>query len=146
MSSLIGQDNSNTNFELYDLQARRSSVSRRSMPPRPGGFSADRGRGAAFLHPVRPQATRRRVACYHASRRGLTALYYSREIGPSVDPLGLGNRLIFMTGPLTATPLFAVSKFQLATRSPRACSRSRSGSRLLKIELDMFMFQGALIT
>ena len=50
--------------------------------------------------------------------RGLAARYYQREIGPEVDALGPANRLMFMTGPLTATPLFAVSRFQLSTRSP----------------------------
>jgi aldehyde:ferredoxin oxidoreductase len=50
--------------------------------------------------------------------RGLAARYYQREIGPDTDPFSAVNRLVFMTGPLTAAPLFGVSRFQLATRSP----------------------------
>jgi aldehyde:ferredoxin oxidoreductase len=80
--------------------------------------------------------------------RGLAALYYSREIGPSVDALGPDNRLIFMTGPLTATPLFAVSKFQLATRSPETrmylCSNCGGdfGPRLKQAGWDGLIIEG----
>jgi aldehyde:ferredoxin oxidoreductase len=81
--------------------------------------------------------------------RGLAALYYHREIGPDVDSLGPGNKLIFMTGPLTAAPLFGVSKFQLATRSPETrlylCSNCGGdfGSRLKQAGWDGLIVEGA---
>ncbi|OHD72679.1 MAG: hypothetical protein A2177_10685 [Spirochaetes bacterium RBG_13_68_11] len=80
--------------------------------------------------------------------RGLAARYYGREIGAATDPLGAGNRLIFMTGPLTATPLFAVSRFQLATRSPETrlylCSSCGGdfGPRLKQAGWDGLVVEG----
>ena len=50
--------------------------------------------------------------------RGLAAKYYYDEIGAEVAPLSAGNKLIFMTGPVTGVRLPTSTKFQLATRSP----------------------------
>lgn len=50
--------------------------------------------------------------------RGVAAKYYYDEIGPQVGPLGEDNKIIFMTGPLTGAPVYASTKFQLATKSP----------------------------
>ena len=50
--------------------------------------------------------------------RGLAAKYYYDEIGPAVQPLSGGNKLIFMTGPVTGVRLPTSTKFQLATKSP----------------------------
>ncbi|MGO9308733.1 MAG: aldehyde ferredoxin oxidoreductase N-terminal domain-containing protein [Spirochaetia bacterium] len=50
--------------------------------------------------------------------RGIAAKYYHDEIGPAVDELGPDNKIFFMTGPLTGTPLVSTTKFQLATKSP----------------------------
>jgi aldehyde:ferredoxin oxidoreductase len=50
--------------------------------------------------------------------RGIAAKYYYDEIGPGVDELGPENKIFFMTGPLTGTPLVSTTKFQLATKSP----------------------------
>jgi aldehyde:ferredoxin oxidoreductase len=50
--------------------------------------------------------------------RGLAAKIYYSEIGPDVDPFDDGNRVIFMTGPLTGVRLPSTTKFQLATKSP----------------------------
>jgi aldehyde:ferredoxin oxidoreductase len=81
--------------------------------------------------------------------RGLAARYYQREIDAATDPLGPANRLIFMTGPLTATPLFAVSRFQLATRSPETrlylCSNCGGdfGFRLKLAGWDGLVVEGA---
>jgi aldehyde:ferredoxin oxidoreductase len=81
--------------------------------------------------------------------RGLAAAYYRREIGPGTDPLSPANPLIFMTGPLTATPLFGVSRFQLATRSPETglylCSNSGGdfGFRLKLAGWDGLVIEGA---
>ena len=80
--------------------------------------------------------------------RGLAALFYHREIGAGVDALAPDNRLIFMTGPLAATPLFAASKFELATRSPETrgylCSNCGGdfGPRLKQAGWDGLVIEG----
>ena len=60
--------------------------------------------------------------------RGVAAKYYYDEIGPDVSAFSDENKLIFMTGPLTGTPVFSGTKFQLATKSPLSnkyiCSNS----------------------
>ena len=50
--------------------------------------------------------------------RGIAAKYYYNEIPAGTDPLGEANKIFFMTGPLTGTPLVSTTKFQLATKSP----------------------------
>jgi aldehyde:ferredoxin oxidoreductase len=50
--------------------------------------------------------------------RGLGAKIYYDEIGPEVGPFDDGNKVIFMTGPLTGVRLPSTTKFQLATKSP----------------------------
>ena len=63
--------------------------------------------------------------------RGVAAKYYYDEIGPEVDSLSAENKLIFMTGPLTGTPVYASTKFQVATRSPSTnnyCCANSSGN------------------
>ena len=50
--------------------------------------------------------------------RGVAAKYYYDEIGPEVEPLSEANKIILMTGPLTGVPVYASTKFQLATKSP----------------------------
>jgi len=60
--------------------------------------------------------------------RGVAAKYYYDEIGSSVKAFSAENKLIFVTGPLTGTPVFSGTKFQLATKSPLSnryiCSNS----------------------
>ncbi len=81
--------------------------------------------------------------------RGLAALFYYREIDPDTDALGPRNKLIFMTGPLTATSLPATSKFGLATRSPETrmylCSNcgGEFGPRLKLAGYDGLVIEGA---
>jgi len=50
--------------------------------------------------------------------RGVAAFLYQREMPSRLDPLGSDNKIFFMTGPLTGTPVLASTKMQLATRSP----------------------------
>ena len=60
--------------------------------------------------------------------RGVAAKYYYDEIGPEVRAFSDENKIIFMTGPLTGTPVYSGTKFQLATKSPLSdkyiCSNS----------------------
>jgi aldehyde:ferredoxin oxidoreductase len=80
--------------------------------------------------------------------RGVAAKYYYNEIKPGTDPLGADNKLFFMTGPLTGTPLVSTTKFQLATKSPETrmylCSNCGGdfGPQLKKAGLDGFIIEG----
>jgi len=60
--------------------------------------------------------------------RGVAAKYYYDEIGAEVSAFSDDNKIIFMTGPLTGTPVYSGTKFQLATKSPLSdkyiCSNS----------------------
>jgi aldehyde:ferredoxin oxidoreductase len=49
---------------------------------------------------------------------GLAARIVYDETGPSTDPLGPANVLVFMTGPLTGTKVPNAGRYQVATRSP----------------------------
>ncbi|MCR4425455.1 MAG: aldehyde ferredoxin oxidoreductase family protein, partial [Firmicutes bacterium] len=77
----------------------------------------------ASEEPIAPEVLRK-----YLGARGVAAWYYRREIGPDVDPVSPENRIIFMTGPLTGTPLPSTTKFGLATKSPETggylCSNS----------------------
>ncbi len=50
--------------------------------------------------------------------RGLGAWFLSREVDPKVDPLSAENKLVFATGPLTATATPAGSRQTVVTKSP----------------------------
>ena len=50
--------------------------------------------------------------------RGVAAYLYHREISSTAEPLAPDNKIFFVTGPLTGTPVLASTKMQLATRSP----------------------------
>jgi len=81
--------------------------------------------------------------------RGLGALWYWREIGPNVRPLGAENKLGFFTGPMTGTPLVSTTKIQLATKGPETghylCSNSGGnfGPRLREAGFDALVLEGA---
>ena len=49
---------------------------------------------------------------------GLATKYLYDEIEPGVDPLGEGNKLIFMTGPLTGTISPSSGRFSAVAKSP----------------------------
>ncbi len=50
--------------------------------------------------------------------RGIAAKMYYDEIAADTGPFDEGNKLFFVTGPMTGVPLPSTTKFQLATRSP----------------------------
>lgn len=80
--------------------------------------------------------------------RGVAAKYYYDEIGPNVDALGPENKIFFMTGPLTGTPLVSTTKFQLATKSPETrmylCSNCGGdfGPQLKQAGFDGLIIEG----
>jgi len=80
--------------------------------------------------------------------RGLGALWYWREIGPEVRPLGAENKIGFFTGPMTGTPLVSTTKMQLTTKGPETghylCSNSSGnfGPRLREASFDALVLEG----
>jgi len=80
--------------------------------------------------------------------RGVAAKYYYDEINPTAKPFSSENKLIFMTGPLTGTPVYSGTKFQLATKSPLSgryiCSNSSGylGPNLKSAGYDGIIFEG----
>ncbi len=50
--------------------------------------------------------------------RGIAARIYWDEVPPGIDPFDPENRLIFMTGPVTATTGFCGSRWQVCGKSP----------------------------
>lgn len=50
--------------------------------------------------------------------RGVATYLYYQEMPSYLDPIGPENKIFFMTGPLTGTPVLASTKMNLATRSP----------------------------
>ena len=80
--------------------------------------------------------------------RGIAAKYYYDEIGPGVDALSEENKIFFLTGPLTGTPLVSTTKFQLATKSPETrmylCSNSGGdfGPQLKQAGFDGLIVEG----
>jgi len=80
--------------------------------------------------------------------RGVAAKYYYDEINPTATPFSSENKLIFMTGPLTGTPVYSGTKFQLATKSPLSgryiCSNSSGylGPNLKSAGYDGIIFEG----
>lgn len=57
-------------------------------------------------------------AAQYIGGAGLAARYLYDEIDAHTDPLGANNPLIFMTGPLTATPAPSCGRFVVVARSP----------------------------
>jgi aldehyde:ferredoxin oxidoreductase len=84
--------------------------------------------------------------------RGLAAKIYYDEIGPEVRPFDPGNKIIFMTGPMTGVRLPSTTKFQLSTKSPETgmylCSNSGGefGPELKKCGFDGLIIEGSADT
>ena len=61
---------------------------------------------------------------------GLATKYLFDEVPKGTDPLGADNKLIFMTGPLTATSLGTAGRYQVIFKSPLTgilCDSSSGG-------------------
>lgn len=80
--------------------------------------------------------------------RGVGALWYWREIGPHVEPLGAENKIGFFTGPMTGVPMVSTTKMQLTTKGPETghylCSNSSGnfGPRLREAGFDALVLEG----
>ncbi|MFX0152229.1 MAG: aldehyde ferredoxin oxidoreductase N-terminal domain-containing protein, partial [Candidatus Hodarchaeota archaeon] len=49
---------------------------------------------------------------------GLATKYLYDEVQEGTDPLGIENKLIFMTGPMTGTSSPSTGRYSVVTRSP----------------------------
>ncbi len=80
--------------------------------------------------------------------RGWAIKYLYDEVDPAVDPLAPENKLIFGTGPLTATPAPTGNRYVVTTKSPLtgALSCSNSGgvfpTEMKRTGFDLFIFEG----
>jgi aldehyde:ferredoxin oxidoreductase len=52
--------------------------------------------------------------------RGIAAKIFYDEVAPEVEPFDPGNKLVFMTGPLTGTPFPCAGRIEIAAKSPVA--------------------------
>lgn len=80
--------------------------------------------------------------------RGWAIRYLYDEVDPTVDPLAPENKLIFGTGPLTATPAPTGNRYMVVTKSPLtgALSCSNAGgmfpTEMKRTGFDLFIFEG----
>ncbi|MFO7585054.1 MAG: aldehyde ferredoxin oxidoreductase family protein, partial [Anaerolineales bacterium] len=80
--------------------------------------------------------------------RGLAIRYLYDEVDPLVDPLAPENKLIFATGPLTATTAPTGNRYMVVTKSPLtgALAHSNSGGDfptwMKRSGFDMYIFEG----
>jgi aldehyde:ferredoxin oxidoreductase len=80
--------------------------------------------------------------------RGLAVKHLYAEMDPRADPLSPQNKLIFATGPLTATPAPTGNRYMVVTKSPLtgALSCSNSGgvfpTEMKRTGFDLFIFEG----
>lgn len=97
---------------------------------------------------VTPEPLNMAWAETYIGQRGLGTKYLSEEIDPAVDPLAPENKLIFATGPLTATGVSTGGRFSVITKGALtgaiACSNSggQFGAYLKLAGWDMLILEG----
>jgi len=80
--------------------------------------------------------------------RGVAIRYLYDEVDPGVDPLSPENKLIFATGPLTATTAPTGNRYMVVTKSPLtgALAHSNAGGHfptwMKRTGFDLFIFEG----
>jgi aldehyde:ferredoxin oxidoreductase len=80
--------------------------------------------------------------------RGIAIHYLYNEMDPTADALSPENKLIFTTGPLTATPAPTGNRYMVVTKSPLtgALAHSNSGGEfptwMKRTGFDLFIFEG----
>jgi aldehyde:ferredoxin oxidoreductase len=60
--------------------------------------------------------------------RGLGSKLFTEEVSPNVDPLSEGNKIFFVTGPLTGTPTPTGGRYMVVTKSPLTDTIASSNS------------------
>jgi len=99
-------------------------------------------------HQVTKEDVDPKIARDYLGGRGLAIHYLYKEVDPTVDPLGPENKLIFATGPLTATPAPTGNRYMVVTKSPLtgALAHSNSGGEfptwMKRTGFDLFIFEG----
>jgi aldehyde:ferredoxin oxidoreductase len=89
-----------------------------------------------------------KIARDYIGGRGWAIRYLYDEVDPQVDPLSPQNKLIFATGPLTATTAPTGNRYMVVTKSPLtgALAHSNSGGDfptwLKRTGYDMVIFEG----
>ncbi len=89
-----------------------------------------------------------KIARDYLGGRGWAIHYLYKEMDPMADPLSPENKLIFATGPLTATPAPTGNRYMVVTKSPLtgALAHSNSGGEfptwMKRTGFDMFIFEG----
>jgi aldehyde:ferredoxin oxidoreductase len=89
-----------------------------------------------------------KIARDYIGGRGWAIRYLYDEVDPGVDPLSPHNKLIFATGPLTATTAPTGNRYMVVTKSPLtgALAHSNSGGDfptfMKRTGYDMFIFEG----
>lgn len=90
-----------------------------------------------------------RVCKDYIGGRGVAIRYLYDEVDPGVDPLSPDNKLIFATGPLTATTAPTGNRYMVVTKSPLtgALAHSNSGGDfptwMKRTGYDLYIFEGA---
>lgn len=88
------------------------------------------------------------IAHDYLGGRGWAIRYLYNEVDPMVDPFAPENKLIFATGPLTATSAPTGNRYMVVTKSPLtgALAHSNSGGDfptwMKRTGFDMFIFEG----
>jgi len=59
-----------------------------------------------------------RIGAQYLGGTGYGARILYNEVPPTVDPLGVENKLVFMTGPMTATRFPTTARYVVVTKSP----------------------------
>ena len=99
-------------------------------------------------HKITVEETNQAWAKQFLGGAGLATKYFYEEVPGGVDPLGLDNKLIFMTGPLTGTASASASRYSVVAKSPQtglwgqANSGGSFGPALKKSGFDGIIFEG----
>jgi len=67
---------------------------------------------------VKKEPLNMRDAQNYVGARGLGTKYFCDEVDPKVEPLSPGNKLIFMTGPLTGTAAASAGRYEAVAKAP----------------------------
>jgi len=67
---------------------------------------------------IQAEALNEEWAHQYIGARGLGTKYFVEEVDPQIDPLSPGNKLIFMTGPLTGTFAGSAGRYNVVTKGP----------------------------
>ncbi len=86
--------------------------------PRMFGFMGKILRVNLDLHEIIEETPNETDMRLYLGGSGLGSKYLIEEVPKGIDPLGSENKLIFMTGPLTATPSPSTGRFSVLAKSP----------------------------